>query len=102
MRLGLGHAVQIEPCLDVALAAPEPLGGRAVDAGEAVERRCYEWRRLRGFGLRARLDRARLGRNAGGTPALRWQGTTGERRDAAHRPLPQRRVFTPGAAHPRP
>ena len=39
MRLGLGHPVEIEPRLDRAAATAEPLGGGAIDPGEAVERR---------------------------------------------------------------
>lgn len=39
VRLGLGHAMQIEARLDIALAAAQPLGGGAVDTGEAIERR---------------------------------------------------------------
>ena len=39
VRLGLGHAVQIEPRLDRAAAALQPFGGGAIDPGEPVERR---------------------------------------------------------------
>ena len=45
MRLGLGHAVQIEARLDRAAATAEPLGGGAIDAGELVERRWWGLRR---------------------------------------------------------
>jgi hypothetical protein len=48
MRLDLGHAMQIEPRLDVALAAAKALGGGAIDPGEAVERQ--RGRRLQRLG----------------------------------------------------
>src|SRR5947208_2636089 len=48
VRLGLGHAVQVEPRLDGALTALQPLGISPVDAGETVERRLG--RRLRDYG----------------------------------------------------
>jgi len=44
VRLGLSHAVQVEPRLDRAAAALQALGGGAIDTGEIVERR----RRARG------------------------------------------------------
>ena len=39
MRLGLGHSVQIEACLDPVQTALQPFGVGAVDPGKAVERR---------------------------------------------------------------
>src|SRR5437763_5925011 len=107
MRLGLGHPVEIEPRLDRALSTSEPLGGGAVDTGELVERRRGGlWRRLRTLRLNARqfagLDRARLGRIAGGTPAVLSLGAAGERRDIVRHPAPQLRIFRAEPAHPRP
>jgi len=105
MRLGLGHAVQVEARLDSAAAAAEPLRGGAVDTGELIERRCggWRWRGLRSSGGRvAGWDRARFGRIAGGTPAVFRQGAAGERRDLARHTPPQLRVFRVEAAHPRP
>jgi hypothetical protein len=105
MRLGLGHPVEIEPRLDRALATPEPLGGGAINPGELVERR-RGWRGLRTLRLNARqiagLDRARLGRIAGGTPAVLSLGAAGERRDIACHASPQLRIVRAESAHPRP
>ncbi len=39
MRLGLGHSVQIEACLDPVLTALQPFGVGAVDPGKAIEGR---------------------------------------------------------------
>ncbi len=109
MRLGLGHAVQVEPRLDSAAAAAEPLGGGAVDTGELVERRWwFSWERRRlagevGAGRMAAVRRKlRLGRIAGGTPAVLRQGAARERRDLARHTPPQLRVFRVETTHPRP
>ena len=94
MRLGLGHAVQVEPRLDRVLAALQPLGARAIDPGKAPRRR--QVRRGRRRDGDARSAAAGPIRRAGGR--MQRTGTPAQRGDIAHRLLPQRGFLRRGGA----
>ena len=74
VRLGLRHAMQIEPRFDRQLAAFQPFGGGAIDPGQPVQRR-LRWARMRcrrrWFSERGRLARIFSSRLPGRMPALR-------------------------------
>ena len=91
MRLGLGHAVQIEPRLDRRAAAPQPLGAAAVDAGVRSVRQLRRAAARRGW--RGAARGASCGRRRGGSAQL-----TGSARMRRRR---RRRSGAPRRASPR-
>jgi len=62
MRLGLGHTVKIEACLDLVHTALQPFGVGAVDPGKTIERRQRHMRRWTEASLNSR--RSDLGLSA--------------------------------------
>ena len=60
MRLGLGHSVKIEACLDPVQTALQPFGVGAVDPGKPIEWRQRHMRRCSAALLNSRRSGVRL------------------------------------------
>ena len=54
MRLGLGHSMKIEACLDPVHTALQPFGVGTIDTGKTIERRGRHMRRYSAAPLNSR------------------------------------------------
>jgi hypothetical protein len=82
MRLGLGHPVKIEACLDPVPTALQPFGVGAVDPGKTIERRRM------GRGRPALLNSRRSGIRLAGRPRRIGRPNAAQRPNVANRFLP--------------